>query len=785
MIENGDFTVEPWTVRERTFDRGALAQAESIFALSNGHIGLRGNLDEGEPYAIPGTYLNGFYELRPLPYAEGGYGYPESGQSLINVTNGKLLRLLVDDEPFDLRYGKVRVHERTLDLRAGTLVREVEWESPAGQSIRVRSTRLVSFTHRAIAAIRFEVEAVGAPARVVVQSELVANEPSGVMYAGDPRVAAALQSPLISEAHGCRAPGAADLVHRTAASGLRLAVAMDHVVSGPAGTDVTCESSPDIGRVIVTTVLEPGERLEIVKLVAYGWSSERSQQAMRDQVGAALTAARYTGWDGLVADQRAYLDTFWDAASVEVEGDPEIEQAARFALFQVLQSSARAEQRAIPAKGLTGPGYDGHAFWDSEVFVLPLLVYSVPGAAAEVLRWRHSTLPIARQRARALGFRGAAFPWRTISGAECSGYWPAGTAAFHVNAGIAYAVVQYVEASGDIEFERECGLELLAETARLWRSLGHFDREGKFRISGVTGPDEYGALGDNNVYTNLMAQQNLEAAAAAANRHHTEAAALGIVANEVAGWRAAAEAMYIPYDEGIGIHPQSGGYTSHEVWDFARMTPGQYPLFLHFPYFDLYRKQVVKQADVVLAMHLRGDAFTPEQKARNFAYYEALTVRDSSLSASTQAVLAAEVGHLDLAYDYLRETALLDLHDLQDNTRDGVHLAALAGVWTVLVAGFGGFRAHAGAIAFAPRLPDQLTRLAFNLMYRGRHLQVAITTTEATYTLRSGDPLDLTHHGEALTVEAGSPVTRPISMLAPLPRPTQPFGREPARRRLA
>ncbi|MGH9264600.1 MAG: glycoside hydrolase family 65 protein [Acidimicrobiales bacterium] len=778
MIIHPCYSLETWCIRETTLDLDVLAQAESIFALANGHLGLRANLDEGEPYGIPGTYLNGFHELRPLPYAEGGYGYPESGQTMINVTNGKLLRLLVDDEPFDVRYGRLESHERMLDMRAGTLTRDVHWVSPAGQAARIRSVRMVSFTQRAVAAICYEVEAVGDQARIVVQSELVANEPQPLPD-DDPRVAAVLTSPLVSEDHGTRGDTAVELAHHTAASGLRMAAAMDHIIEGPPLTQVTAESDEDTGRVTVTTVLEPGERLRIVKLVAYGWSSLRSRQALRDQVVAALTAARLTGWDGLLAQQRDYLDDFWDRADVEVEGDPEIEQAVRFALFHVLQAGARAEGRAIPAKGLTGSGYDGHSFWDSESFVLPVLTYTFPSAAADALRWRHSTLPVARQRAETLRFHGASFPWRTIAGEECSGYWPAGTAAFHVNADIADAVVRYVDATGDEEFEQGIGHDLLVETARLWCSLGHHDRDGAFRIPGVTGPDEYSALADDNVYTNLMAQQNLHAAADAAERHPEAAAALDVRPEEVKAWRLAAEAMYVPYDEVLGVHPQSVGFTTHEVWDFDSTRADEYPLFLHFSYFDLYRKQVVKQSDLILAMHLRPGAFTDEQKARNFAYYEGITVRDSSLSAATQAVLAAEIGHLELAYQYLAETSLVDLHNLHNNTGSGLHLAALAGGWSALVAGFGGFRAADGRLSFAPRLPSAISRLVFRLRYRDRCLRVATTAEEATYTVISGDRIDVHHHGEPLTLTA-EPVTRPIPAARPRPLPTQPPGRKPA-----
>ena len=480
----------------------------------------------------------------------------------------------------------------------------------------------------------------------------------------------------------------------------------------------------------VAADLAPGQRLRVVKFLAYAWSSRRSQPALRDEVVAALAEARHTGWDGLVAGQRAYLDAFWDGADVELDGDPELQQAMRFGLFHTLQAGARAEQRAIAAKGLTGPGYDGHTFWDSERFILPVLTYTAPSAAADALRWRHATLDLARERAAQLGLAGAAFPWRTIRGHECSGYWPAGTAAFHIDGDIADAVIRYQAATGDEAFEREVGLELLVETARLWRSLGHHDPQGRFRIDGVTGPDEYSAIADNNVYTNLLAQRNLRAAAEAVARHPRHAAALGADPEEAAAWRDAARDMVIPWDEALGVHPQSEGFTSHQVWDFEHTRPDQYPLLLHFPYFDLYRKQVVKQADLVLALHVCGDAFSDEEKARNFAYYEALTVRDSSLSACTQAVVAAEVGHLELAYDYFGEAALIDLHDLAQNTVDGLHIASLAGALIAAVAGFGGMRDHGGKLSFAPRLPPRLERLAFRLLVRGRRLRVEATKTQ-------------------------------------------------------
>ncbi|SDJ37540.1 alpha,alpha-trehalose phosphorylase [Frankineae bacterium MT45] len=784
MIVQPQFPVEPWLVRETSVNFEHLAQTESIFALANGHIGVRGNFDEGEPYGLPGTYLNSFYEQHPLPYAEAGYGYPESGQSIVNITNGKTIRLVVDDEPFDLRYGTILAHERLLDLRAGLLHRDVHWRSPAGKEVRVRSTRVVSFARRSILAVNYEVEALGAPVRVVLQSELVANE-AVPRQSDDPRVSAVLENPLVGEEHGCD-EGRFRLLHSTRQSHLRIAAGMDHVVGGISDPVLRSSVEPDLARLTVGAHLDAGEKVQLTKFVAYSWSSQRSIPALRDQVDAAVALATAAGWETLVEEQRSYLDEFWAGADVEVEGVPELQQAVRFGLWHVLQAAARSETRAVAAKGLTGTGYDGHSFWDSEMFVLPVLTATSPRSGADALRWRHSTLDLARDRAKTLSFKGAAFPWRTIAGHECSAYWPAGTAAFHINAAVAAAAQRQLQWSGDEEFGRDCALELAVETARLWMSLGCYGRDGAFHLDGVTGPDEYSAVADDNVYTNLMAARNLRFAADSAERWPAEAEALAVTGEEVQSWRSADAAMAVRYNEQLQVHEQSRDFTAHDVLDFERANESaSYPLLLHWPYFDLYRKQVVKQADLVLALHWCGDSFDAEEKARNFAYYEALTVRDSSLSACTQSIVAAEVGQLELAYDYLMEAALTDLDDLEHNTSDGMHIASLAGTWLGIVCGLGGLRDHAGELTFAPGLPDGMRKLVFRLRWRDSVLRVTITPTAATYEAdqKPDEALALRHHGQAFTLTAASSVTLPIAPRpAPGPRPAQPAGREPVRR---
>lgn len=773
------FDVAPWSIGTTGVDASAIGHRESVFALSNGHVGWRGGLDEGDPSGIPGSYLGGVFEEHPMPYAEDGYGYPSVGQSVLNVPSGQVIRLLVDDEPFDVRNGTLTRHEQRLDLRGGTLHREVAWTSPAGPSVRIASTRLVSLEHRSVAAVRYAVESVDAPIAVTIQSEIVGTVPQPTSHP-DPRVQEALDRAL-EPLGGFVLGSAATLVHRARQSGLGMAVSMDHVVSSTAAAppEVSTEASDDLARTLVRVRLEPGERLELVKLVGHAWSGSLSVEALRDRAEGAVADALHDGWDALVAAQRARLDDFWACADVQVEGDARLQQAVRFALFHVFQASARLELRSVPGKGLTGAGYEGHTFWDFEAFVLPVLTSTAPQAAEQALRWRHATLHHARDRARTLGFAGAAFAWRTIDGRESSGYWPASTAALHINADIAAAVLHHVRATGDEAFERDVGLEMLVETARLWMSVGRWDAEGGFHIDGVTGPDEYSAIVDDNAFTNLMARRNLEGAAAAARRHPDVARAMGVDDEHIAAWALAARAMHVPFDAARRVHQSFAGSTEHARWDFEATGPDRYPLHDHFPYLDLYRKQVVKQADLVLALHFAHESFTLDEKVRAFRYQEELTVRDSSLSAAAQAVIAAEVGQLDLAADYLAEAATLDLDDLHDNTDEGLHIASLAGLWTALTAGFGGMRESDAGVRFAPRLPPQLTRLAFGIRLHGRTLRVEVGLDATIYELGEGPPLTIRHFDDEVVLQQGR-TTMPVP---PLPdagvRPTQPLGRAP------
>ncbi len=768
--------VHPWEVREPRVDPETFGAAEALFSLSNGYLGVRGTLDEADPCVERATFLSGVFETHPLAYPEGGYGHPEEGQAMVAVADGTPLRLTVDGAALDVREIEPEVHERRLDLRTGTLDRLLRWRAPSGTTLELRTRRLVSLTERSVLAVRYELRALDGPAHVVVRSEVTLGVCPPEIHSDDPRVAAALEHPfevLTAQA----ASGGGSLALRTRRTGIGVAAAVDHDVDGAA----TVESEAGEDRVVTTVVAElgGGEELRLTKTVGYTWSHDLPADSLVERAVAAVRAGEELGWEGLLAEQRRVLDDFWARADVEVDGDPELQQALRFNLFQLCSAAARISHAPVGAKGLTGAGYNGHTFWDVEGFVVPVLTLLVPDAAAELLRWRASTLDAARQRAAVLDWRGATFAWRTIDGHETSAYWPASTAAVHVNAAVSRALWLYSNATGKT-LDELGGREVLVETARLWMSIGHEDADGGWHLLGVTGPDEYTGVVDDNVFTNLMARRNLIRAADACESRPERARELGVTEEEVRAWRAAADAVHIPWDEHRGVHPANAGFTTYREWRFADKRDS-YPVEEHNHYAKFYRRQVVKQADLELALWWCREDFTDEEAAADLEYYEARTVRDSSLSSAGQAVACAVAGHPDLALRYLREAALVDLRDIQEDTAEGLHMASMGGSWLGLAAGLGGLREDAEELELAPLLPARLTRTCFHVTWRGSLLRVETTAGGTTLTCLDGaGPVVVVVDGARHEVGAEA-VTVPLREPTPLrAEPTQPEGREPA-----
>jgi alpha,alpha-trehalose phosphorylase len=767
------FPPDEWRIVEQRYSRAHADAAETLFCLGNGYLGLRGSPEEGRPVLLAGTFVNGFHETWPLLHAEPAYGLADTGQTIINVPDASVLRLYFDDEPLYLPTARTSEYARVLDMRAGLLTRDLVWSSGSGKHVRVRSTRLVSLEERHVMAFRYEVTALDRPTSVVVASQVLNRQDSTQPGNGgghDPRLAKVLAHRVLT-CEQRRQDGLRMLLgYRATNSGMTLGVGVDHVVDceSPHRTSVTLDD--DLGELVLTVDAEVGVPITITKYATYHTSRSTPTGEMVARCGRTLDRAVEGRFDRLVSKQREHLDQFWDRADIRVESERSPvrdQQAIRWNLYQLAQATWCAHGAGVPAKGLTSQTYDGHYFWDSEIYLLPFLAYTQPRLARNLLRFRYSMLDGARRRARELSQRGALFPWRTINGQEASGNFQAGTAQFHINADIAFAMRRYAEIRGDERFVAELAAEVLVETARMWEDLGFYGSDGRFHIHGVTGPDEYTTVVNDNTYTNLMARENLRSAARTvrwlkAERPDDHASLVDTVhldEAEVDAWDAAAAAMYVPYDAARGIHPQDDAFLDREVWDLEGTPEDKFPLLLHFHPLVIYRFQVIKQADIVLAMFLLGEEFSPEQKRRNFEYYDLLTTGDSSLSACVQSVVAAEVGLQQEALEYFRHALYMDLGNVAGNATVGVHIASAAGVWGALVFGFGGVRDSEGRLSISPRLPSEWRSLDFTVRFHDRQLRVHLTHAEEVYLLEEGQPLDVTLRGEPRLLSPGQKVT--------------------------
>ncbi len=781
MLDRGRFPVDEWTLTERRYSDHDLGTTESVFAVGNGYLGLRGNVEEGRDSHTHGTFINGFHETWPIQHAEEAYGFARVGQTIVNAPDAKLIRLYVDDEPLLLSIADLLDYERTLDFRDGVLRRDILWRTPAGKRVRVRSSRMVSFTQKHLALMTFEVTLLDDSAPVTISSQILNRQDGEDEYhvrakamgeGMDPRKAEQLDRRVLQPQHHSadEQEGRVYLGYRCADSGMTVAVAAGHRLETENEHTVHVQTADDLAKVVYTVDAQPGVPITLTKTVAYHTSRGVPARELLDRCDRTLDRTCEQGVEQQHADQRAWLDAFWARADVEVPGQPEIQQAVRWNLFQVIQASARAEGQGIPAKGVTGSGYGGHYFWDTEVYVMPFLTYTTPRAARNALRFRYMLLDAARRRARQLAQKGALFPWRTINGEEASAYYAAGTAQYHIDADIAFALSQYVGATGDVDFLNREAIDILVETARLWADLGFWRNEenGSFHIHSVTGPDEYTTVVNDNLYTNVLARFNLRRAAEAVRTmEHTDPDAyaqlvrrLDLRDEEVREWQRAAEGMSIPFDEHLGIHPQDSHFLEREMWDLANTPMSKRPLLLNYHPLVIYRFQVLKQADVVLALFLQGEHFTAQQKRRNFEYYDPITTGDSTLSAVVQSIMAAEVGYHHLALRYFLSALYVDLADRHSNTSDGVHVASTGGVWSALASGFGGFRdLGGGRWTLDPRLPDEWESLTYRLTLRGTRVRVTVRPTELELTVEAGErPVTFEVRGEEVTVTPQEPV---------------------------
>ena len=784
FMDRARFPVDEWRLVEKNINPADLGTTETLFSVGNGYLGMRGNVDEGRDSYSHGTFINGFHETWQIHHAEEAYGFAKVGQTIVNAPDAKVIRLYVDDEPLLLPIADLIEYERDLDFRSGVMSRSVLWRTPGGKRVQITSRRMVSFAQRHLAVLTFEVTMLDDYAPVAISSQILNRQDGEDEYhvrsmsmgeGVDPRKASAMRHRvLVPESNaGNVDDGRVTLGYKCAESGMTLAVAADHRLETANNYSKRIQIDDDLAKLTYRIDAEPGQPITLTKLVSYHTSRGVPSRELLDRCRRTLDRAQEEGLDRQFADQRAFLDDFWARSDIEVPGQPDVQQALRWNLFQIAQASSRAEGTGIPAKGVTGSGYGGHYFWDTEVYVLPFLTYTTPRAARNALRFRYTLLDAARKRAKELAQKGALFPWRTINGEEASAYYAAGTAQYHIDADISYALSQYLAATGDLDFLTREGIDMLVETARMWVDLGFWrnEEDGTFHIHGVTGPDEYTTVVNDNLFTNVMARFNLRRAAEAVRElairdgleYDQVVDRLELDETEIVGWERAAVDMAIPFDEHLGVHPQDEHFLEREVWDLKNTPLDKRPLLLHYHPLVIYRFQVLKQADVVLALYLQGEQFTPEEKRADFEYYDPITTGDSTLSAVVQSIIAAEVGYHDLALRYFMSALFVDLADRHQNTSDGVHVASTGGVWSALVAGFGGFRDHGGVFTIDPRLPEAWDSLVYRVTLLGTRVKVTVRTDELELEVEDGKQATLRVRGADVTVLPGDPVTVPLN----------------------
>jgi alpha,alpha-trehalose phosphorylase len=726
-------TAEPWNVSEDVLKKNRFTYWETAFALSNGVFGVRGTFEESNPgySAYPATLVNGICGYTPYEHLWKMPGFPESRHAILNMADWVNVDLTVDGETFSIATAKMIAHRRSLDLKQGILEREFTWETKFGKTVSVKTERLVSMVRSQVAALRYAVTApVGC--EVSLQSCTRTVMPSAVMPGEQIRVRET------KEVDGV------DLVFQDLVTATdKVALAQSYSLSGKKSVEGTnlifaCNGS---GTVVLDKFFS----------VASTMDGEGFEKLVLDE----LNAARATGFEKLREEQEAFWAQYWNEGDIEIEGNLQEQQAVRFSLFHLRQGNPEKGNRSISANGLTGDGYSGHVFWDTEMYMIPPYIYTQPETVRPLLEYRYSILDKARERAVQMQGKGALFSWNSVKGEECGHVYEASTAEYHLLSDIAYAIELYDRMTGDEAFVLADGAEILFEMCRFLEDRGCYVDGKGFCLNVVCGPDEYGCGVNNNAFTNVMAQAMFNYAVSVYDRVQKSNKALiekiKLSADEVTAWKKAADQMYVPHNEKMGITPQDDCFLEMDPVDMDLIPKNTDIRPLYHP-LNLWRMQVVKQADVLLLMFVHGYRFSKELKEANYRYYEPKTNHGSSLSPCVHNIIASEIGLKEDAYRFFRQTALMDINDFKNNTGGGVHSACLGGCWMTVVNGFAGMRDYPQGLEFNPVLPAAWTRYSFPLVYKGSRIRVTVDGKGAKYELISGKPLTVKSNGKEIRI---------------------------------
>ena len=786
MTSDHDFQTSDYRLRRFDSAPDPLLQEASLFSIGNGFIGIRGVREEtglGDVAREKNiVYLNGVYERRSIRYHEMAYGFPKVSDVRIPVLDCTGFVFEIDGRDLNSAGWQKAKDSRELDYRAGILFRHIVFVNDTGEKLIFDMERLVSLSRRTIVANRILICADGFSGSVMIQAlirhpfeNVPLQQNKDVYDVYDPRVGPVFSgNPWRMETEVHR-NNTWSFLYRSIRAGIGV-VTMDRIVPVTENSTLPVTTAFTEGyRQTLTLDISPNKSAELYRLSCYETDRGDCDVDLLKVCRREMDSAQVAGYKTLIQEQAGEVARFSAKAFVSLPDSQAIEGAINFNVIQLFMSTGKDGASSVSAKGQTGEGYEGHVFWDAEIFILPFFVYTIPQIARGMLKYRHSMLNYAREIAATMGHSNAAlYPWRTISGTECSSFFPAGTAQYHINADIAYAIQQYVEATDDIEFLSGPGIEMLVETARIWPQAGFFNarKGGAFCLNRVTGPDEYSAIVDNNLYTNVMAKGHLEYTLTAIDTIKRQSwdsytslcRLMDITDDELLLWRKIASNIFLPYSIGEGIYLQDEHFLEKEIWDFENTPDDNYPLLLHYHPLTIYRYQVCKQADAVLAMFLKGNKFPYERKAATLKYYERITTQDSSLSPGTFAIASAECDELEKAYQYLKKTTFIDIDNLCNNSNQGLHMAALANSWNSVVFGFGGMRSYGGVLSFNPKYSNSIGSYSFCVNFRGRVIRVDVTRDKVDYRLLEGEVIKIYHGETASSLKNGLS----FAMTAPL-----------------
>lgn len=729
----------------------SLLLEETIFHNANGYLGVRANFEEGYPAeydTIRGTYINGFYDIAEMKQAEKLYGLPEEKQTMLNVADFQTIKIRIDNEEFSMFEGSVLKSRRFVNMQKGYTGRIVHWRSPDGKEIELLIRRMASFWILSLFTIEYKVKAVNFDGLI----EIYSYHNGDVMnYSNpdDPRVAGESVKYLIpekiwfeDEVSYCESV--------TSKSELKMISAVTHKVEKELKKRFAIKN-----KCACVSIRGRISKDETIKLVKYAIITDSLRtDNVKEQAKQYIEQVKDLDIAEIYQKQSVYLSHFWKQAELKIDGDDELELAVRYNIYQLIQSVGKDEHSNIAAKGLSGEGYEGHYFWDTEMYIQPFFVLTVPEITKNLISYRYTTLESARENARLMGHKkGALYPWRTISGSECSGFFPAGTAQYHINSDVASSIVAYYLATGDKEFMIEKGAEIVIETARLWADMGSF-HNGKYELHCVTGPDEYTCVVNNNYYTNVSAKYNLNWAVKLYTMLKEEGRLLElekkihITEEEISYFTLAAANMYLPYDSALDINPQDDSFLHKNKWDISATPKEKFPLLLHYHPLHLYRFQVCKQADTVMAHFLYEDEQSEQTMKHSLEYYEKITTHDSSLSTCIFSIMASRLGMTEKAYDYFGDSAKLDLFNTHKNTKDGIHTANMGGNYMAIIYGFGRVRIKEQGLFLAPILPKDWNTYEFYLMYHSSRISVTVNKTGCEIELLEGMEQEVFIYGE-------------------------------------